>query len=341
MLLPILLVFAMQSDILRPDLPPTGGGGGTSVMSPSVANHYKDGLPVFGTLHFPDNTKQKVADVELYNWTGMLIEKLTTANSRFEFDKVPLGIYYIDVVSPGIEVSRKQLVLTQNDFVQVEITIDLHRKAGTPQDSESVLSAAKSAEPISRDAVKEYDKAIEEEHKGGPAKAIPHLEKAIKLSPNYFDAILQFGLDNKQTGNADAAIPLLARSVALNPASAVARLALGQLYFEKQQFQQAVDQLQEEIKVGSANAEAFYTLGTSHYKLDQLAEAEQDLRQSLNISEETMGKAHLQLYNVYMRGNRRADALLELNVYLEKYPNASDRQVIQSLVDNLRKEHAP
>ena len=80
-------------------------------------------------------------------------------------------------------------------------------------------------------------------------------------------------------------------------------------------------------------------LGVSLYKLGQLVPAEAALRRALVINP-THGNAHLQLFNVYMKGNLREQALKEAQIYLDKNPDATDRDYIQSMIEKYSKDAA-
>jgi tetratricopeptide (TPR) repeat protein len=120
----------------------------------------------------------------------------------------------------------------------------------------------------------------------------------------------------------------------------LARSELGQYRFEDGQFQEAANLLSEAVRLGSLSPDVYYMLGTSYYKLGQLDLAEASLRRALAINP-TIGKAYLQLYNVYMRGKAPDKALKVVDTYLAKYPAASDRAYVQSMADKLRKALKP
>ena len=120
----------------------------------------------------------------------------------------------------------------------------------------------------------------------------------------------------------------------------IARSALGQYSFEANDFQKAVDLLDGAARLGSTSPDVYYMLGSSYYKLGQLDLAEANLLRALAIAP-SIGKAYLQLYNVYIRGKAPDKTLKAVETYLEKYPDAGDRDYVQSMADKLRKSLKP
>ena len=116
--------------------------------------------------------------------------------------------------------------------------------------------------------------------------------------------------------------------------------ALGEYAFDSEDFQGSANLLSEAVRLGSISPDVYYMLGSSHYKLGQLGMAEASLLRALAINP-TIGKAYLQLYNVFMRGQIPEKALKAVDTYLEKYPDAKDREYVQSMADKLRKTLKP
>jgi outer membrane protein assembly factor BamD (BamD/ComL family) len=81
-------------------------------------------------------------------------------------------------------------------------------------------------------------------------------------------------------------------------------------------------------------------LGASYVQLGQLDLAEASLLRALAITP-SVAKAHMQLYNVYMKRKMPDKALKEADTYLEQYPNAPDRDYVQAMAEKLRKALKP
>jgi tetratricopeptide (TPR) repeat protein len=201
-----------------------------------------------------------------------------------------------------------------------------------PSDA-TVSVAALRLPPPSREAQKEYEKAILEQQRNEYKKAIDHLEKALKLSPDYYEATLQLGVEQHRAGKPDEALRLFERAVALNPGSTPGRHALGKIYFEKQEFQKSAEVLTELTKMGSTDADVYTLIGVTFYKLNDFHRAEEYLSRALLLAPANTGSIRLQLFNVFMKSNRLPQALEQLEAYLKDSPNDS---AIQQQAERLR-----
>jgi tetratricopeptide (TPR) repeat protein len=340
MLLKILLILAIQArggSPTRPTISTSETEDLLAIQSGAVRQSVKDGFPLYGKLIFPPGVKPTVIDVVMESFEGVIVAKTNSSpNAEFRFNNVMLGRYNIVIEGERYENVRQMLEVDTRSFGMINVEIKLKLRPGL--DGEAATMPARTTVP--RDAEKEFMKGLEEQRKGNAQKAVPHYEKALKIAPTYYEANVQLGVYHQKNGNPAEAARLLEQAVKSNPASLSGRLTLSRLYMQTQEFQKVIDSLRD-ARGGMGSAETYYLMGTAHYKLDELQDAEKDLQQALELSPETMGGAHLQLYNVYMRSRQPVKALEALDGYLARFPNAPDRQNIEERAAALRKAIKP
>lgn len=340
MYLSLLLILALQSArVPNKDIDPrTAELGPLSIQPGAVKLHYEDGLPIVGRLIFPFGVPQSYLEIEMEAEDGTVVRATKSGpNGEFRFDGVKLGSYYFIINTQGLDFVRQPLILDMQNFGSIRPMIQLRRLHGKSLDEfEDVVSIANLVQSVPKDAIKAVEKALEEQRKNDVVKMVAELERALKIAPNYYDANLHLGLHYKKAGQREQAVRLLLRAVEVNSASMKARAALGQLYFEGGEFQKAVDVLSEAARLGNTSPDLYFMLGTSHYKLGALVLAEESLNRTIVMSAGTMGETYLQLHNVYLKNKQLEKALLQLETYLLRFPDAPDRQDIQSRVEKLR-----
>lgn len=308
-------------------------------QSPTVLQSVADGFPVLGKLQFSQGVEPTTTEVILESEDGQVLDRAASSpNGDFRFKGVKLGRYWLVIEGEKFQNVRERLEIDVRTFGVVNVTLVLHPRMGVKPSSpaEDVVSVGMLRRKIPKDALKEYEKALEERKKGDGKKAVEHFQKAIKIAPDFYEGHLQLGLYLQKSGSRDEAIRSFEKAIELNPVSVSGRTSLGRLYLDSEQYQKAVDTENEALKIGPAAADAYFVLGTAHYKLNSLALAEENLQRALTMSPETMSGARLQLYNVYMRGRRPLQALEQLDAYLTNFPNASNHAAIQEQADRLR-----
>jgi tetratricopeptide (TPR) repeat protein len=296
-----------------------------------------NGYTIEGKLTFDTNIKPLSVEVTLEVDDGQMIARtMSGPNGDFRFDRLRRGRYYITIEGEKFWNIREAVNVEQGAFDNVRVSFTLRARPGMseagPSDA-TVSVAALRLPPPSREAQKEYEKAVLEQQRNEYKKAIDHLQKALKLSPDYYEATLQLGVEQHRAGKPDEALRLFERAVALNPGSTPGRHALGKIYFEKQEFQKSAEVLTELTKMGSTDADVYTLIGVTFYKLNDFHRAEEHLSRALLLAPANTGSIRLQLFNVFMKSNRLPQALEQLEAYLKDSPNDS---AIQQQAERLR-----
>lgn len=263
------------------------------------------------------------------------IERFTDAWNQFHLKLAPTSPeveYWVTIRAEGMEPVRQKLFVPREcgPGPGIDLNVLLHSAIKPSETTEDTVAIENLKRKIPQKVVHTFEQ---------DTKAVSALQDVIKTAPDYYDANLALGLEYKKQNKPEDSRRTLAHALEVNPGSMLARAALGEYAFEANDFQNAQALLSEAVRLGNISPDVYYMLGTSYYKLNRLDLAEACLLRALSIS--SIGKAYLQLYNVYMKSKMPDKALKSADTYLEKYPDAEDRVYVRSMADKLRKALKP
>jgi tetratricopeptide (TPR) repeat protein len=109
------------------------------------------------------------------------------------------------------------------------------------KDSPTLWQATLAANPDC--AVGHYNLATDLVDANRPADAIPHLEAAVRLRPNYFSALSDLGAAYLATGRVSEALATLTRAEMLRPADPLVQQNLGLVFMRLRQYDEAIQHL--------------------------------------------------------------------------------------------------
>src|SRR5206468_5856322 len=201
----------------------------------------------------------------------------TDLHGNFEFPTVPKGSYYIRVRLVGFENVNYPVDVPGTPYVFIFLNGSARSARGPAAlGGNRVVDIWQLTANIPKQALKEYEKAVQELKDHNTERAIERLKKSIKLAPDFYNAHLGLAQEYRKTGRLVAAEKELTRAFALNPREVTPLIQLGEINLDKNNFKQAADVLSQAIRVEPGSAIAHYALGRARcYKLSEYAEAEQ------------------------------------------------------------------
>jgi tetratricopeptide (TPR) repeat protein len=116
-------------------------------------------------------------------------------------------------------------------------------------------------------------------------RAIPDVERALKLGPNNALALQLRGEICAMDKDFDSALDLFARSEAINPHWAIPYFDRGSVLLDKKEFQSALTELDKAISLSSQIWLFYLVRSIVHFRLGNLELAHNDQTQALRISE--------------------------------------------------------
>ncbi len=321
------------------------------VVATFVGKVFADGRPVSSTI-----------PIRLERQDSSLIGYAFTLGSQdFVFRYVSLRAYeksYLVVNEPGFKELRYAFDLNDLRFDPLaklyfnssmfELDLESLPKEKTgldPSTGPKVVDVRQISNPIADKAQQERNLAIEDLAKGDAETAVIHLEKAVELAPEYYDAVNKLGAEYLKAGRYEKAEGMLNRARALNPKDPVPLTNLGTLYFQEgerlssadggaadgglksggESFRKAVEVLESALQLDPQAPRINFYLGTALYRIGDYVRAESLLRNALTLNQE-MQDARLSLLNLYIRQKQYDAALEQISIYLDANPPPPQRQ---------------
>ena len=246
--------------------------------------------------------------------------------------------YPVDVredVNPETPNNRVQIYLRARQAPKKNDPIDARASGGNPY----LVDPADYNKRFPKKAVKEFERGVNAEHKGERDEAIAHYEGALKIAPDYYPAHNNLG--GLYLGKADfkAAEAEFRETVRLDQNDAQAYFNLGNVLMQTGRYSESEEALAAGLQRRPDSAIAHFLQGCVFARTGKFVEAEKSLRQALQL-DPSMAQAHLQLVNLYLKQNRKEDAIHQLQNFLKAFPSAPTASKAREVLNKLQKQEA-
>jgi tetratricopeptide (TPR) repeat protein len=249
---------------------------------------------------------------------------------RFGFYELDSNPYHVivndDDYYPVDELAN--LNLDQSQFVMVQIQLQPREKKNVdPLARQAAGSNPYMVDPADynkrfpKKALKEYDKGLDAEKKGEKDVAIGHYEAAVRIAPDYYPAHNNLGTLYLGKSEFKSAEEQFREAVRLDQNEAQAYFNLGSVLMLTGRVPEAEYTLAQGLQRRPDSAYGNFLQGCLYERVGKLAEAESSLQNALRL-ESKMSQAYLKLVNLYIRQNRREDAITQLQAFLKGFPDA-------------------
>ena len=297
---------------------------------------------IFGNVRLPDGAPARQIPVMLTNMTGFDRRTFTDDGGRYELRDLPRGHYYLSASNPKDpdQVSDNAEVDTSRVFI-TRITANLYlryrsmKTVQQPSDS-PVISARESAQHVPRKALKSFNQGIKSSQEGRFKEAEREFTRAIEIFPDYFQALSERGSLYVALGRLAEAGRDFKDSLKINPEYGPALRGSGICEFHAGKYTDALSYLEKAVAAEPNVAKDYMLLGLTYGALDRWGAARMAFQQALSLDPKGFARAHFHLANIYIRENRTAEAINELDAYLAALPEAPDREKVITLQSQLR-----
>jgi Flp pilus assembly protein TadD len=273
--------------------------------------------------------------VRLESFRGGLIAETTTDRSgRFTFNGIAAELYIVSVRVPDFNEIHQQVDLrTQaSDYVQLQLVaevrnVPVERTAKRP----GVVDAN-----VPQAALSEFEKgrhAVLQEN--NVDKAIVHLENAVRLYPQYLEALLLLGtayMDKHDWLKAEA---VLQQVLARDAKTTSAYFALGELYLRRKKYPEAEANMVSGIHLEPKSVQGHFLLGRLYYELGDLVKAGPQVGTALQLDPK-FARGHLLAANILLRVRQPENALVEFEEYLRLEPKGEFADQAKQTVARLK-----
>jgi Carboxypeptidase regulatory-like domain/Tetratricopeptide repeat len=294
-----------------------------------------------GRVYNPQRIPVENVYVELRNEVeSPIAQTKTDASGRFTFVGMPGGRYTVKVLplrtnfmeqTQEVYITSTRPNSSDTAYVDIYLTYDKRSRESTTQKSPQVIFV----QEIPPAAKKLYEAGVDDLSKKQD-KGFAELEEALKISPDYFDALSLLGKEYVLRKNYEKAYPYLLKAIDINPRSYSSFFRLGYAFYQLKQYTAALKAANAAVILAPDSADAQQLCGTILRINENFAEAEKTLLKANSLSQGKNSETHFQLALLYNRLNRNPAAINELEIYLKLEPESPDKIKIQRLIAKLK-----
>lgn len=189
-----------------------------------------------------------------------------------------------------------------------------------------------------KDAKKEFDKAQEVTRKNKQPDAIAAYQKAVKIYPDYATAWFELGRLQAAAQKMDDAKASFNAAVKADPKYLSPYLQLSALAYNNQDWPSLAEVSEKLVALDAYDyPQAYFYSAVANFFTGKYKEAEQRGRDSLKAdTEHHFPETYELMASIYVKLNRPADALEQLETYAKLYPKAMDIITVQGQMAQLK-----
>jgi len=267
--------------------------------------------------------------IKLERFGGGLVDQIDTDSSgRFRFGNIQRGYYRVIVNAPGFRPAQQDADLQV--MFRAFLVFVLTAENVAPNTLVDVIDAR--APAGAREELVRGRTAL-----GGKnyADAAEHLQKAIDLYPEFYEAHLLLGTAFVNARDWKRAETAFQRAVDLKTDSAPAILLLGEVYWRQNRSDEAEKTLLAGLKLNDKAWHGYFTLARLYWDLGNIAKAAPAIGHTLQLKPD-FAEGHLLAGNILLRVNQSERALAEYQEYLRLEPKGEFAIQTRELVAKLK-----
>jgi len=267
--------------------------------------------------------------IRLERFGGGLVDQIDTdSTGRFRFGSLQRGYYRVIINAPGFRPAQQDADL--QIMFRAFMVFELAENTGALAliDVIDARAPAEAREELVRGRVALGKKSYEQ--------AVGHLQKAIAVYPEFYEAHLLLGtalMDAREWKKAEVAFQ---RAVELKAGSAPAVLSLGEVYWRQKRYDEAEKTLLDGLKLDDKSWHGYFTLARLYWDLENIPKSGPAIGRALQLKPD-FAEAHLLAGNILLRINQQERALAAYQEYLRLEPKGEFATQARELVQKLSK----
>jgi tetratricopeptide (TPR) repeat protein len=291
---------------------------------------------ITGQVTSSDGRKRiEFVTVRLERMGGSLVDQRTTDTlGRFRFSRLNSGQYVVSAKSPGFTVAPQTVDLSRfvpRAFLLLQLSPEEASFAARDTGKSGVIKAN-----IPEKARKEIQQANAALARKKTEEGILHLEKAVSVFPEFFEAQMLLGSTYMEVGELGKAEAAFRMALKIDPKSVNAMVSLGELHRRQKNYSKAEQVLQEALKLDDEAWVGHYTLARVYWDSNEVIKAGHQIGRTIQLNPQ-FPEAHLLGGNVFMKLGMSQNALVEYEEYLRLAPDGPLAANAKDLVQKLRK----
>ena len=198
-----------------------------------------------GQVYDPNHRPVENLYVELLNEVDSVIQRTkTNASGRFSFAGVPPGRLTVRVVTFGTNFMEQtqEVIITKtrnnSDTDYVDINLRYEKRSRRPE--VDIVTGVVFVQEVPPAARSSYLKGVADFAKD-QEKGLAEIEEALKIFPNYFEALNWVGKELISTRQYEKGYPYLLRAIDVNPRSPETYYSLGFAFYQMKQYPAALE----------------------------------------------------------------------------------------------------
>ncbi|MBD0372836.1 MAG: tetratricopeptide repeat protein [Pyrinomonadaceae bacterium] len=296
---------------------------------------YSGGLTVevSGLVRLVDKDEPaRNVQVRLERLAGGIVDQITTdTNGKFRFQGLQRGYYTVTISAKGYNTVQQQadVNIVLRAYLVVELTPE--RAINLSMPTPMVIDAR-----VPSEAQDEFEKARGALALKDNKTALSHLERAVILYPDFYEAQFLLGTTYTTERKLKEAEAALNRAVELKPESAAAFFALGDVYRREKRFPEAETALEKGLKLEENSWQGYFTQARLYWDMGDIKRAAPAIGHTLQLKPD-FAEAHLLAGNILLKLNAPERALIEYEEYLRLAPKGEFADQTRQLIPKLKK----
>jgi len=261
---------------------------------------------------------------------GTTVRVLTDDRGAFTAQGLSSSFYEVFAEEPGFESSS---VKTRPEVAPTAVRLYLKVQPRRHLDAAGNVTSVQNLK-IPPKAMTAYDKGMHRLANNDAAGSVSYLEKAVAISPDFYEAYYSLGVAQRELHLNDQAIEAFQRAIAKSEGNCLlAEFALGVLLSQNQKPAEAETVLRKALEHDPGYAKGYFYLSAVLFDLNRLDEAERAARQAQHRKPD-LAAVYLVLANIHARRGNAQEELRDLAEYLRLNPpdlRPDARQVYEEL----------
>ena len=300
----------------------------SSLTTPPVG-HFNS---ITGSVRSLDDQPLQDVRVELRDSTGVMVNtSYTGPTGTFEFSQIPAGLYHIVATSGTQQIEEHVQVDSWSAMVNLRLPIS---KTARDDNGKNSISVAQYQVP--EKAREELKRAREASVKGRIAEAQEHVARALEIHPDYADALTLRAILKLSARDTEGAVVDLEKAIQCDSAYAMAYMVLGSAYNIESRFDEAIRVLEHGERLAPDAWQAYFELGKAYAGKNEYEAAVRQLDRAQTMAPPDYFLIHLVRAHVLMQLSRFNDAVIDLQMYLEKNPSGPDSDLAQKMLEHAK-----
>lgn len=263
---------------------------------------------------------------------------VTDSEGVYTFSNVSAGNFHFSAKLEGYPPENENLTIERDGSTSQAYNVLIHfRLPG--QKKGDIYSVNPIFKDVPKDALEKFKKGAEKGQKNDFKGAVAAFDEAIALYPQFAPAYLEKGSAQLKLEEYENAIASFAKAIEIKPDYYEAKYSMGYARFLMQNYEAAAPVFGDLLQTRKDDPLVFMYIGICLLHMNRADQAEYALKQAISLKGgENLSLAHRYLGGIYIQKKKNAEAISELEKYLQLVPKAPDAEKLRQTISDLKKQ---